>query len=76
MALIEELPEHWETLLVLPDNEYTRALHAVGGPPLATHPEAQGWSSRMIFHCIESQGWEDGPELIVIDGLWLSLIHI
>lgn len=70
MALIDALPANWKTVLVLPDNEYTRTLHSVGGPAVATHPEVQGWSPRMIFHCIESQGWKEGPELIVIDGLW------
>jgi hypothetical protein len=70
MALIDELPDSWSTVLVLPDNEYTRALHSVGGPAVATHPDGHGWSPRMIFHAIESQGWKEGPELIVIDGLW------
>ena len=35
MALIDELPDNWNTVLVLPDNEYTRALHSVGGPAVA-----------------------------------------
>ena len=70
MALIERFPGGWETVLVLPDTEYTRTLHSLGGPAVATHPEVQGWSPEVVIRSIENNGWEDGPDLLVIDGMW------
>jgi hypothetical protein len=70
MLLVERLPDGWETVLVLPDDEYTRTLHSLGGPAVANQPDVQGWSSEVVIRSIEANGWREGPDLLVIDGMW------
>lgn len=70
LALIEELPPEWEVALVVPDNEYTRSLDMPEQFGLLRQPESHGWKTSGLFHCLAQHGWAEGPDLIVIDGLW------
>ena len=70
MALLSWLPNGAETVLVLPDNEYTRTVAELGGPAVVRQAEDRPGSPRMIFQGLAEHGWTDGPDLVVVDGIW------
>lgn len=69
ITLLRDLPPECEVVLVVPDNEYTRALGLAGGPALATLSPAEGWTPAGLRRTLIDHGWLQGPDLLVIDGL-------
>jgi hypothetical protein len=73
LALVEKLPDGREVVLVVPANEYTRALELPSPLTLLRQPENEGWEAGGLIRTLEAHGWEDGPDLLVLDGSWAAL---
>jgi hypothetical protein len=73
LALVEELPGDRDVVLVVPTNDYTRALELPAPLTLLRQPESEGWEPAGLIRSLEAHGWQDGPDLLVIDGSWAAL---